>query len=41
MARVLAAVALILVVAVGVAWDWSECRGAGHGVLYCLHIRYR
>ena len=19
-----------------VAWEWNECRGVGHGVLYCI-----
>ncbi|HDS1569303.1 hypothetical protein [Stenotrophomonas maltophilia] len=20
-----------------VRWQWNECRGVGHGVLYCIH----
>lgn len=34
---VLLIAAFILLIGGRVRWQWGECRGVGHGVMYCIH----
>jgi Ca2+/Na+ antiporter len=37
-AMVLLIVALLLGIGSCTRWKWNECRGVGHGALYCIHM---